>query len=447
MISTKVFALIFAAACGVASVDGFVSSSTSRLGNIQKSNLHATTAESAPDSLALFSPCKINLFLRIIRKRPDGFHDLASLFQAVGFGDTLTLSLNNYGEADEFTCNMEGVPTDSSNLVIRALELMREKTGKTNVYFNADLFKRCPAQAGLGGGSANAATAMWGANELMGRPATLEQLIEWSGALGSDITFFLSRGTAYCTGRGEIMTPIDPPLPSGAKLSIVKPNLGLSTPKVFKALDYDQLSTEDPQMLCDLFLKEGVVNTDDKYYINDLEQPAFDCLPELKALKDELLEVEGFDHVMMSGSGTSIFCIGEPTDKDAFMKEFDERDGVSVFNAAFISREEGSWFQDPSQPLAVVDESEEEVVAPIIEEGMTAEEAERVRESRLKAAEAMKESIPAEPDNSEIVVEDEGSSSNFSKGLRSILNGQRKFEESRFGEKGASYPTPSKWLE
>jgi len=71
---------------------------------------------------------------------------------------------------------MEGVPTDSSNLVIRALELMREKTGKTSVYFNADLFKRCPAQAGLGGGSANAATAMWGANELMGRPATLEQV-------------------------------------------------------------------------------------------------------------------------------------------------------------------------------------------------------------------------------------------------------------------------------
>eukprot|EP00986_Skeletonema_menzelii_P001008 scaffold274_cov144-Skeletonema_menzelii.AAC.31 len=368
------FALLFAAACGVSPVNGFVSSSTSRLGTIQKSHLHATTAES--ESLSLFSPCKINLFLRIIRKRPDGFHDLASLFQAVGFGDTLTLSLNNYGDADEFTCNMEGVPTDSSNLVLRALQLMREKTGKTNVHFNADLFKRCPAQAGLGGGSANAATAMWGANELMGRPATLEQLIEWSGALGSDITFFLSRGTAYCTGRGEIMTPIDPPLPSGAKLSIVKPNLGLSTPKVFKALDYDQLSTEDPQMLCDVFLREGVVNTDDKYYINDLEQPAFDCLPELKALKDELLQVEGFDHVMMSGSGTSIFCIGEPTDKDAFMKEFDERDGVSVFNAAFINREEGSC-----------------------------------------------------------------------KGLRSILNGERKFEESRFGEKGTAYPTPSKWLE
>ncbi|KAL9190869.1 hypothetical protein ACHAXT_000575 [Thalassiosira profunda] len=156
---------------------------------------------SSSDALTLFSPCKINLFLRILRKRPDGFHDLASLFQAVGFGDTLHLSLATK-DGDEFTCNMEGVPTDSSNLVLRALELMRQKTERTDVFFSADLVKRVPAQAGLGGGSANAATAMWGANELMGRPATLEQLIEWSGELGSDITFFLSRGTAYCTGRG-----------------------------------------------------------------------------------------------------------------------------------------------------------------------------------------------------------------------------------------------------
>ena len=133
------------------------------------------SSESAEESLSLFSPCKINLFLRIIRKREDGFHDLASLFQAVGFGDTLNLSLTS-GDADKFSCNMQGVPTDSSNLVLRALQLMREKTGKTAVYFDADLVKRCPAQAGLGGGSANAATAMWGANELMGRPATLDQV-------------------------------------------------------------------------------------------------------------------------------------------------------------------------------------------------------------------------------------------------------------------------------
>jgi hypothetical protein len=133
----------------------------------------------ANKSLILFSPSKINLFLRIIKKREDGYHDLASLFQAIGFGDTLQLSLldgsHNVSE-DEFECNMPGVPVDSSNLVLRALQLMREKTGLKNSFFNANLIKQVPAQAGLGGGSANAATAMWGANELMGRPASLEQV-------------------------------------------------------------------------------------------------------------------------------------------------------------------------------------------------------------------------------------------------------------------------------
>ena len=143
------------------------------------------------------------------------------------------------------------------------------------------------------------------------------------------------------------MTPIDPPLPSGAKLSIVKPDLGLSTPMVFKALDYNQLSKEDPEILLTTFLQDGVVRIDDKYYINDLEQPAFDCLPELKALKNELLKVDGFDHVMMSGSGTSIYCIGEPKDMSLFMKEFDTREGVSVFNTEFINRAEGIWFENP----------------------------------------------------------------------------------------------------
>ena len=143
------------------------------------------------------------------------------------------------------------------------------------------------------------------------------------------------------------MTPIDPPLPSGAKLSIVKPDLGLSTPTVFKALDYNQLSMEDPEVLLDTFLKDGVVRIDNKYYINDLEQPAFDCLPELKALKDELLQVDGFDHVMMSGSGTSIYCIGEPKDMNSFMNNFDTREGISVFNTEFINRDEGLWFENP----------------------------------------------------------------------------------------------------
>jgi hypothetical protein len=140
------------------------------------SRTDAIDANTNDDTMVLFSPSKINLFLRIIRKREDGFHDLASLFQAVGFGDTLELTkLEEGADQDDFTCNMKGVPTNMSNLVLRALELMREKTGVSQ-YFKAKLIKQVPAQAGLGGGSANAATAMWGANQLMGNPASLEDV-------------------------------------------------------------------------------------------------------------------------------------------------------------------------------------------------------------------------------------------------------------------------------
>jgi len=116
-------------------------SSTSNNNNNDKDN----TISSEYD-LSLFSPCKINLFLRILGKRPDGFHDLASLFQTVAFGDTLHLKLidndndDNGAKEDEFGCNMKGVPTDKSNLVIRALDLVREKTGNGDRFFKANLW-------------------------------------------------------------------------------------------------------------------------------------------------------------------------------------------------------------------------------------------------------------------------------------------------------------------
>ena len=155
-------------------IHGFALNPTSSQQTAQVAN-SLLNEDSIGETASFFSPCKINLFLRILRKRDDGYHDLASLFQAIGFGDTLDLTPIRDGTADIFTCNMEGVPTDSSNLVLRAIQLIRDKTG-VEMYFVANLKKECPAQAGLGGGSANAATAMWGVNEVMGRPASLEQV-------------------------------------------------------------------------------------------------------------------------------------------------------------------------------------------------------------------------------------------------------------------------------
>ncbi len=121
----------------------------------------------------------------------------------------------------------------------------------------------------------------------------------------------------------------------------MKPDLRLLTPMVFKSLDYNQLSVEDPEQLSNAFLREGIMSKNDRYYVNNLEQPAFDCLSKLKELKDKLPGVDKFNHIMMLESSTSVYCIGEPADMDSFMAEFDRREGVSVFNTEFINRGKG----------------------------------------------------------------------------------------------------------
>jgi len=154
--------------------------------------------------LELASPCKINLFLRILRKREDGYHELASMFQAISLHDDLSFTvLPDDAEEDQLECEDPNVPLDRSNLVLKAIDVFRKRTGRTEK-FRVKLNKQVPVQAGLGGGSANAATALWGVNQLCGKIATNEELADFGAEIGSDISFFFSLGTAYCTGRGEV---------------------------------------------------------------------------------------------------------------------------------------------------------------------------------------------------------------------------------------------------
>ena len=147
------------------------------------------------------------------------------------------------------------------------------------------------------------------------------------------------------------MTPIDPPLPAGTKLVICKPNVGLSTPTVFKSLKYDLLSTKDPEELLKDFTTtstDGIESVDPASFLNDLEPPAFANLPELQALKEELQQVDGLGTVMMSGSGTSIFCIGHPSDREAFDETFGKREELQVFFCEFINRpSDDVWYERP----------------------------------------------------------------------------------------------------
>jgi 4-diphosphocytidyl-2-C-methyl-D-erythritol kinase len=249
--------------------------------------------------ITLFSPAKINLFLRILRKRDDGYHELASLFQTIALGDILDIALSSQ---DSLICSDPSLPANSSNLVWKAAELFRCKT-TLDFGFKIHLQKNIPSQAGLGGGSSNAATTLFGLNQLLGQPASKKDLISWAAEIGSDVPFFFTQGTAYVTGRGDIIKDL-PPLPfPKEKFWIVKPTQGLSTPEVYKALNLQNLSNRDPLKALQNFL-----NGQPDFY-NDLEEAAFSLFPELAFIKTTLLR-SGYDPVLLSGSGSAFFCRG-----------------------------------------------------------------------------------------------------------------------------------------
>lgn len=275
--------------------------------------------------LRLFSPAKINLFLKVLGKRPDGYHELSSLFQTIDLGDFLTFSFHS---EDSLTCTDPVIPIDESNLISKAIHLFRRKTGIQKKY-KVHLEKNVPIQAGLGGGSSNAATTLWALNQLSGHPATTEDLQKWSAEIGSDIPFFFSEGTAYCTGRGEHVQSL---LPQPSRSCwIIKPSIGLSTPEVYKRLSAAPLS-EEVMRRDDLkaFFSEPY------FYVNDLEKPAFALCPPLSALKDSLKQ-QGFDVVMMTGSGSAFFCLG-----DGRQAVFGEN--LFACKAHFRNRKAGFWY-------------------------------------------------------------------------------------------------------
>jgi 4-diphosphocytidyl-2-C-methyl-D-erythritol kinase len=267
--------------------------------------------------ISLFSPAKINCFLRVFSKGKDMYHPLASLFRTVSLGDHLTIE---FSKKDQLICDTALIPLDSSNLILQAIHLFRLKTGITD-RFTVNLDKKVPIEAGLGGGSSNASTTLWGLNKLCRTEVPTNRLALWSSELGSDQAFFFSLGTAYCTGRGENVTPVS--ISDPQEVIIVKPSYGLSTKQVFSV--YEAKKERNP------FSFEKYRNQ----YFNDLETPAFQIKPSLELLKNKLLK-GGFHTVVMSGSGTSFFCLGEGT--------LPSESDLNIFKCHFIERDVNEWY-------------------------------------------------------------------------------------------------------
>lgn len=298
----------------------------------------------SPHSLSLFSPSKINVFLRITNKRPDGFHDLASLFHVISLGDTIQFSLSPMSTKDSLSTNAQGVPLDDRNLIIKALNLYRKKTGFKS-FFEIQLDKKVPTGAGLGGGSGNAATALWAANQFNNCLASVKELQEWAAEIGSDISFFFSHGAAYCTGRGEVVQDIPPPISLDTPMVLMKPQQECSTAEVYKRFQLNKASTIDPLRLLEEISTNGISQN---VCINDLEPPAFEVLPSLKKLKQQVLGANRgqYNAVFMSGSGSTIVGIGDP-EPPKFIYDDNEYSDIFISDAYFLTRKDNEWYQAP----------------------------------------------------------------------------------------------------
>lgn len=278
--------------------------------------------------VTVFAPAKLNLFLKVLGKRADGYHELETLMVSVGLYDTLVLTdpahLNNTGH-DATLCNSTETPNGKlhltcydgcswgahrrelpgagpDNLVLRAAQLLRDFSGTVRGA-RIELVKRIPLAAGLAGGSSDAAATLWGLNRLWGLGLADTELMSLGARLGSDVPFFLcSTSAAICRGRGEVVEPLS--LRGRFWFVITRPQSGLSTADVYRHCRPSSISWSAPQLVG--HLAGGRLQAAANLFHNALQEPAERLNPDVTRLKTAFARQPFAGH-MMSGSGTSYF--------------------------------------------------------------------------------------------------------------------------------------------
>jgi 4-diphosphocytidyl-2-C-methyl-D-erythritol kinase len=249
-----------------------------------------------------FAYAKINLTLDILGRRPDGYHEIASVMQAISLHDTLVFS-KGPGLCVECSDRRLAGP---DNLVHRAAELLRREVGGVQGA-RVRLTKRIPLAAGLGGGSSDAACALLGLNALWRLGLGQDRLVELAACLGSDVPFFLKGGTALVQGRGERVTPLPPPAPAWLVLAVLPVGVSAKTRTLYEALqpgDYTDGSAT--RRMVEDIERQGRI--DPRLTFNAFEPLAFRLFPELERVRTAMLEA-GAPLVRLSGSGPAMFTV------------------------------------------------------------------------------------------------------------------------------------------
>ncbi|HEY6802674.1 MAG TPA: 4-(cytidine 5'-diphospho)-2-C-methyl-D-erythritol kinase [Pyrinomonadaceae bacterium] len=277
---------------------------------------------------------KINLSLRILGKRPDGYHEIDTILQTISLHDDITFT-HRTDQQIVLTCDDPTIPTDQTNLIIKAAASIQQRRPKG---VDISLTKRIPAQGGLGGASANAAITVIGLNTLWNLELQNNEIEELLKPLGSDVPFFLSGGTARAQGTGTLISS----LPDAPKLYliVITPNAKVSTPVAYASLNAPSLTTQESlSILSSSFAEPSFEDFNQTALHNDFEGVIFEIEPEIRRAKEALLD-SGAQGGLLAGSGSSVFGLFENADaRERALVNLKCERGWRVFSCETISRD------------------------------------------------------------------------------------------------------------
>ena len=247
--------------------------------------------------MQVFAPAKINISLRILGRRSNGFHEIETLIAPISLCDKINIQTRSGKHAVEFRCDDPSVPKGDDNLVVRAAKMLLEKTNVRRG-ISIELKKKIPHGAGLGGGSSDAASTLLALNDLVETNLPREALAKMAERIGSDVPFFIFQSAAICKGRGELVSPIK--LRKQLSILLVKPEFSVPTQRAYSRwVD----SREIPGV------SYASQELDGQTFVNDLERPVFEKFIFLAQLKMWLLKQPEVGAALMSGSGSTIFAV------------------------------------------------------------------------------------------------------------------------------------------
>jgi 4-diphosphocytidyl-2-C-methyl-D-erythritol kinase len=247
--------------------------------------------------MQVIAPAKINLSLRVLGRRSDGFHEIETLIAPISLCDEIKIEQRSGKQEIAFRCDDPSVPKGEDNIVVRAANAFFDGTKITSGVSIA-LKKRIPHGAGLGGGSSDAASTLLALNELFETNLPREALAKMAEMIGSDVPFFIFQSAAVCKGRGELVSPTR--LPEQLSVLLLKPEFGVPTQWAYSRW---RDSREIPGV------SYGVQQFNQQSFLNDLERPVFEKFVFLAQLKVWLLKQPEVGAALMSGSGSTIFAV------------------------------------------------------------------------------------------------------------------------------------------